>query len=143
MSSTTATTGDDQLNGGSGNDLLLGLAGDDRLGGGSGSDTVDGGSGSDIVKGDSGNDILIYRASENIGFTDIYDGGSGIDTLRLMLTSAEWMRADVQQDVANYLLFIAGHTLPNGQANNGEFRFTAFGLRISKVELCRSMSMAC
>jgi len=134
MAGTTGTTGDDHLNGGSGNDTLFGLAGDDRLNGGSGSDTVDGGSGSDTVSGDSGNDVLVYRASENLGSTDIYDGGSGIDKLRLLLTSAEWMRPQVQQDVANYLLFIASHTLPNGQADNREFLFTAFDLRVSKVE---------
>ena len=134
MTDTVGTTGDDRLNGGSGNDTLLGLEGDDRLNAGSGNDIVDGGSGSDIVRGDSGEDILVYRASENIGSTDIYDGGSGIDTLRLILTLAEWMNPQVQQDIASYLAFIASHTLASGQADNREFRFTAFDLRISTVE---------
>ena len=44
------------------------------------------------------------------------------------------MRPQVKQDVENYLLFMAGHTLPNGQADNREFLFTAFDLRVSKVE---------
>src|SRR5262245_46978500 len=117
---TTGTTGADHLNGGSGNDTLSGYAGNDFLNGGSGSDLLDGGSGSDRVDGDSGNDVLVYRASENVGATDIYDGGSGIDTLRLLLTRDEWMRASVQADVANCLAFIAANTLPNGQASNSE-----------------------
>ncbi|MGQ0560112.1 MAG: VCBS domain-containing protein [Sphingosinicella sp.] len=135
MANTTGTAGNDHLNGGSGSDTLNGLGGNDRINAGSGNDVVDGGSGSDDVKGDSGDDLLIYRLAENAGATDIYDGGSHIDTLRLVLTRAEWMRADVQADIAVYLAFIAAETNPNnGQASNREFRFTAFDLRVSKVE---------
>ena len=40
----------------------------------------------------------------------------------------------VQADLASFQQFLANNTLPNGQANNREFRFTAFDLRVSKIE---------
>ena len=131
---TTGTSGNDHLNGGSGSDTLLGGAGNDFLNGGSGNDVLNGQSGSDRVDGDSGNDVLIYNMSENAGATDIYDGGSGIDTLRLVLTNAQYQSAAVQTDLANLQQFLNSNTLPNSQANNREFRFTAFDLSVSKIE---------
>ena len=128
------TAGNDHLNGGADDDTLLGGLGNDQVTAGSGDDIVDGGAGSDRISGDSGNDTLVYKASENTGATDIYDGGSGIDTLRLVLTRAEWLKASVQTDIANYLAFIAANIGNNGQAKNSEFRFTSFDLRVSKLE---------
>lgn len=128
------TPGNDHLNGGAGADTLLGGAGTDKLNGGAGNDLLDGGSGSDTVSGDAGDDTLVYRLAENTGSTDIYDGGSGIDKLRLVLTGEEWARAAVRQDVANYLAFIAAALGKNGEAKNAEFRFAAFDLRVSKIE---------
>ena len=127
-------TGDDKLNGGTGADTLLGGAGADQLNGGAGNDLLDGGSGSDTVRGDSGNDTLVYVAAQNAAAVDIYDGGSGFDRLRLILTSAEWLSVAVQLDVQNYLAFVADHALPNGEATNTEFVFTAFDLRVSRIE---------
>ena len=109
-------SGDDKLNGGAGTDTLLGGAGADQLNGGAGNDLLDGGSGSDTVRGDSGNDTLVYVAAQNAAVVDIYDGGSGFDRLRLILTSAEWLSVAVQLDVQNYLAFVADHALPNGEA---------------------------
>src|SRR5262245_32957951 len=126
------TNADEHLNGGSGNDTVSGGGGNDFVNGGSGNDILNGGAGSDRVDGDSGNDLLIYNASENVGTTDIYDGGSGIDTLRLDLTSAQWLSVGVQHDVANYLQFVADNTLPNGQAKNAEFQFHV--VRSARVE---------
>src|SRR5262245_63410811 len=65
MGTTTSTTGNDNLVGGSGDDVLNGGAGSDRLNGGSGTDTLDGGTGFDTVLGGSGADTLIYKAFEN------------------------------------------------------------------------------
>ena len=105
-------SGNNTLNGTSGSDLLVGLGGNDVLNGGGGidilsggggNDTLNGGSGSDIVSGDAGNDLLIYKMAENARSIDLYDGGSGIDTLRLELTGAEWARAGVKADVASFL----------------------------------------
>ena len=113
--------GNDHLSGGSGNDVMLGGSGDDRLNGGSGTDTLNGGSGNDILNGDSGNDMLVYTLGENSGATDIYTGGSGIDTVRLQLTSAEWGRADVQSQIAQYIqhLNIVKANKNTGEVSNG------------------------
>jgi VCBS repeat-containing protein len=99
----TGTNGGDLLLGAGGNDVLNGGGGTDILSGGAGNDTLNGGSGSDIVSGDAGNDTLIYKASENAHSIDLYDGGSGIDTLQLQLTSAEWANATTKADVAAFL----------------------------------------
>jgi VCBS repeat-containing protein len=105
-------SGNNILNGTSGSDLLLGGGGDDTLNGGAGidilfggadNDSLNGGSGSDLVSGDSGNDTLVYKKAENAGSLDLYDGGSGSDTLRLELTGAEWANAGLKADVASFL----------------------------------------
>lgn len=97
------TNGSDLIYGGGGDDVVNGGGGIDILFGGADNDTMNGGSGSDLVSGDTGNDTLIYKMSENSGAIDIYDGGSGSDTLRLELTSAEWANAAVKADVAAFL----------------------------------------
>lgn len=126
--------GNDHINGGSGHDLILGLGGNDRINAGSGNDTMDGGAGNDIVNGDAGDDLGIYVLGENAGSTDVYDGGSGIDTLQLVMTRAEWMSPTVQADIARYLAFLAEVIHPvNGQAKNTNFTFS-FGLTVSKFE---------
>ncbi len=148
MSGTTGTAGNDNLNGGSGNDYidggagndiisggsgndtLLGGSGNDRLSGGAGSDTLDGGSGNDNVDGGSGNDVLIYRLTENAGSRDVYTGGSGVDTLQLMFTSAQWLDPSVQTQLAQYLQQLATYTnaktgeMSNSCASDFTFNFT-------------------
>src|SRR5687768_486836 len=121
MSDVTGTSSNDNLNGGSGDDTMDGGAGNDIMSGGSGSDTMDGGSGSDRLNGGSGVDTLIYTLAENAGATDIYTGGAGIDTIRLELTSAEWLRADVQTQIALYLqhLNAVKMNLNTGEVSNG------------------------
>lgn len=130
----TGTAANEHLNGGSGADIINGMGGNDRINAGSGNDIIDGGSGNDIVNGDAGNDLATYVMGENVGSTDVYDGGSGIDTLRLVLTRAEWQSPAVQADLARYLTFLAQQTNPqNGQASNANFTFS-FGLTVSKFE---------
>lgn len=132
--SISGTAGNDHLNGGAGADDLQGLGGNDRINGGSGNDILDGGAGNDIVSGDSGDDVLVYNLGENAGSTDVYDGGSGRDTLQLTMTRAEWQSPAVQADIARYLAFLAEVTHPvNGQANNRNFTFST-GLTVSKFE---------
>ena len=97
------SNGSDLLLGGGGNDVLNGGGGIDLLFGGADNDTLNGGSGSDVVSGDQGNDTLVYKQSENGGSIDLYDGGSGVDTLRLELTGTEWANAGVKADVAAFL----------------------------------------
>lgn len=97
------TNGSDLLLGMGGNDILNGGGGVDILSGGAGNDTLNGGSGCDLVSGDAGNDTLVYKMSENVRSIDLYDGGSGVDTLRLELTGTEWANAGVKADVAAFL----------------------------------------
>ncbi len=74
VTTVTATTGDDWLEGGPGNDYLSGLAGDDWLEGDWGDDVLDGGDGDDTLEGGPGADIL--------------RGGAGYDTISYFDSSA-------------------------------------------------------
>ena len=148
----TGGAGRDKIDGRGGDDTIDGDAGNDHLHGGAGNDTIDGGAGSDYVNGDKGNDVLqggagsdkviggkgndtaVYVAADNVGSRDVYQGGKGIDTLVLKLTKAEWLRADVQKDVRNYLDFIEDHTGRKGEADGKVFKFTAFDLKASEFE---------
>jgi VCBS repeat-containing protein len=134
-----AGAGNDVVSGGAGADSIDGGTGADRLTGGSGDDSLDGGVGSDTVSGDAGDDTLIYNTT-NLGADgstsgkDVYDGGSGYDTLRLILNSTTWTAA--QSQLARFNTFLNANTLPNGEANNTSFIFT-FGnytLDASKLE---------
>ncbi len=130
----TGGNGNDTLNGGASSDVISGGAGNDRLTGGAGADLLDGGAGSDIVNGDSGDDTAVYVLGENAGARDTYDGGSGKDTLQLVMTRAEWLSPAVQADIAAYLAFLAQVIHPvNGEAKNTNFTFS-FGLTASKFE---------
>ena len=129
--------GNDQMSGGAGNDIMDGGTGNDQLNGGSGNDILNGGSGNDVLNGDSGNDTLIYTLAENGGATDVYTGGSGIDTVRLQLTAAEWVRADVQAQIAAYLQHLAtvkvnqnSGEVSNGSASDFTFVFSG-GTRLT------------
>ena len=68
------------LTGNNAANTLDGGAGDDTLIGGAGDDILDGGTGSNRLYGENGDDTLIMRAYT---FGSIYDGGSGVDTLKL------------------------------------------------------------
>src|SRR5688572_5330495 len=136
----TGTSGSDTLNGGAGADTLSGGAGADTLNGGSGNDILDGGSGSDTLKGDSGDDLFIYRLAENIGSSDVYTGGSGIDVVRVMLTSAEWLSDSVQYQIARYyehLATVQRNTqgeVSNGSARDFTFTFGSSTLTVQMME---------
>ena len=75
--------------------------------GGNNDDIVDGGAGDDMVYGDAGNDTLVYTLSENIGATDLYDGGTGTDYLAPHLTQAQANMAAA--DIAAAQAFITAH----------------------------------
>ncbi len=81
--------GDDRIDGGDGSDLVLagsgrdvvsGGAGDDRLEGGEGDDLISDGTGNDVVLGQEGDDVLVAALDRA---DDVFDGGSGVDTLDL------------------------------------------------------------
>src|SRR3954453_14353415 len=130
----TGGNGNDVLNGGGGNDLIIGGNGNDTLNGGSGNDTLiagngndtlDGGSGSDLLTAGGGNDILIYRASENVGSVDVYDGGDGQDTLRLIVSQAMANSALFQADIAALQARLGHASL---------YTFQSFDLTVSSIE---------
>lgn len=89
-------SGNDRIYGGSGNDIISGGSGDDFVDAGEGDDVVDAGDGDDVVLGGAGNDVIkdgagADRVSGGAGddhvvaaldeANDVYDGGSGHDTL--------------------------------------------------------------
>jgi len=87
----TGQTGTDTLFGEDGDDFLNGGAGNDWMSGGSDDDTLRGDDGSDVVQGGDGNDLLIWEAAQNSnGDFDQYSGNGDVDTLRLVLTGAEF-----------------------------------------------------
>lgn len=105
--------GSDTLSGGNGEDQLNGGEGDDTLSGGNGNDVMNGGAGNDHLFGGTGNDVAVYVASENVGSTDVYEGGTGQDTLRLELTTAQWAQSDIRGGILDFLDRIEhGNTSP-------------------------------
>jgi VCBS repeat-containing protein len=69
---------------------------------GDGNDVVHAGAGNDTVNLAGGNDEAIYTMAANYGAYDIYQGGTGDDTLTLEFTKEEWNDDDVQSEIANY-----------------------------------------
>ncbi|HWI84078.1 VCBS domain-containing protein, partial [Ramlibacter sp.] len=117
---TISTQWDYDLYGGAGNDTLTGGAGNERIFGGAGSDVLDGGGGSDDLKAGSGDDRLIYELAANAGASDVYTGGSGIDTIVLRLTQAQWQDATVRAELQRYVAFLGSVKLSaQGEVSNG------------------------
>ncbi len=133
-------SGDDLLDGGNGNDWLFGGSGDDWMYGGAGNDTLFGGSGNDHISGDTGsdfiiagrgedviqagegsdivfagrdNDLIIHDVSANLDSQsyDFYHGGSGTDTLMLLVTADQkqaLIDAGVQQLFTDHMAAHSG-----------------------------------
>lgn len=149
---------DDQIYGGRGDDTLLGGGGNDTLYGdgkakawgwdkcvwwsprASDDDFLDGGAGSDKVFGGRGDDVLLYSMAGNLGAGfvdagahDLYDGGSGIDTLRLELTYGEFLLDSVRQDIAAFEAFLDARANP--RSDHGKtFEFKSFDLDARNFE---------
>jgi VCBS repeat-containing protein len=152
--------GNDLLIGGKGNDSLQGGVGDDILYGdqpGKGwawglghciwwtpqsgdADFLDGGAGNDKVFAGRGDDLALYSMAGNlgagfadIGTHDVYDGGSGFDTLQLALTYGEFRLASVQEDIAAFRAFLADKSDP-GSDHGKTFQFQTFDLDARNFE---------
>jgi VCBS repeat-containing protein len=114
-------------NGLSGDDNIVGSSGADSLNGGAGSDTLDGGAGSDRLNAGAGDDVLVYSLGENLGASDVYTGGSGIDTLKLNLTRDQWLDDTVQTQLARYFAHLSTvQTNGHGEVSNGSSRDFTF-----------------
>ena len=125
----------------------MGTAKSETIKGTAGNDVLDGGAGNDQLKAGAGSDTLIYTMSQNIGAKDVYDGGNGIDTLRLNFTASEWASTAVKADVARFVAFLAPASAPAGakcddgsersetsDASEKKFIFKAFGLEERNIE---------
>lgn len=101
-------------------------------------DTLSGGAGDDTVRGRRGDDTLVYDVALNAGATDTYDGGIGLDTIRLLMTASHWNDPAVQLEIAAYLAFLDVVTDGGTQDAVKEFfYFESFGdqtLRVTRVE---------
>jgi VCBS repeat-containing protein len=143
--SLTGTVDNDTINSGNGDDSVDGGSGNDSLNGGAGGDTLDGGSGSDQLNGGSGSDTLIYNVSENLaaGTKDVYMGGSGVDTLELQLTMAQWLESSTQTQIAAYLAHLSAVAnartgeVSNGSASDFVFSFGSSTLTVQMTEVLR------
>ncbi|WP_375161679.1 tandem-95 repeat protein [Bradyrhizobium sp. RDT46] len=124
--SINGSAGNDIIDAGNGDDKVNGGAGIDLIFGGNGNDTLDGGSGSDLVSAGKGNDVLVYSASENVNAIDIYDGGNGQDTLRLIVSQAMASSAAFVADIAALQAKLA-----HGSAT---YLFNSFDLLVTGIE---------
>ena len=118
--------GDDNLSGGNGSDVIDGGEGADVLTGGNGDDVLNGGAGVDFVSGENGDDIVIHIESENTGSTNVYDGGNGRDTLRLVVSAALNASAAFQAEVASFQAAIA--------AGQNSFHFNTLNIDVRSFE---------
>ena len=88
--------------------------------------------GNDRYSGGTGNNSLVYTVSTAGGYNQVFDGGSGVDTLEVHLT-AKQLTAAVQSEFAAFTSFAAD------AKNEGKiFNFAALGdLHVSNVELLK------
>lgn len=131
--------GQNLIDGGEGNDTIFAGTGRDTIEGGAGSDVIRSGSGDDVVAGGAGNDrlalgrgqdVAVYVLADNVGDRDYYNGGKGTDTLRLVLTKAEWQQEAVQADIAAFL----SHLEAGSGRFGARFSFDAFDLKVKGFE---------
>jgi hypothetical protein len=66
-----------------------------------------------MVFGQQGDDLGVWTMQENLGATDIYDGGTGTDTVLFRLTYGEAADAGVQADLAAFDAFLAANSDPS------------------------------
>ncbi len=130
MSTTTGSNGADTIEGGDGSDIINS---------GAGADIIDGGSGSDRLNGGSGTDTLIYKLSDaQAGDKDIYTGGSGIDTVRIVMNYEQFVAYKSQLDA--YYAKLAEITnaktgeVSNGSASDYTFTFGSSTLTVQMIE---------
>lgn len=124
--------GNDLLKGDGGNDTLSGGAGRDKLWGGAGNDTLIGGTGADVLNGDGGDDLFLWTSAEDDGSEDIFRGGTGHDTVRLIVSDAVAADGLFQSELTAYEALLA-----SGGTAGTSFTFTSLGLTLTDMEEIR------
>jgi phospholipase/lecithinase/hemolysin len=120
-------SGTDVIRGKAGTDLIAGNAGADWLSGGTGSDVIVDGTGGDQMFGESGHDVFIFT---NDGLGNGFDqiaGGSGIDTLRLSVSSSFHDSLAFKSDLQEFAEALRA-------APGSTFTFDSLDLAVSRVE---------
>ncbi|WP_264212030.1 SGNH/GDSL hydrolase family protein [Leisingera thetidis] len=88
-------SGNDIVNGRRGNDIISGGDGNDEIRGSAGEDKIVDGRGDDLIFGGAGNDTFIFTETALIGggagSRDTFRGGTGADTLYLVLDDASYL----------------------------------------------------
>ena len=87
---------------GKGDDTITALSGNDLVVAGRGNDEIDAGAGSDVVFAGRGDDVVTHDALQNTGSFNLYSGGGGHDTLRLILPSDILASETFQQELAAF-----------------------------------------
>jgi Ca2+-binding RTX toxin-like protein len=108
-------------------------SGDDKITTGDGQDVLDGGAGSDILLAGDGKDTLIYNVSQNAGASDQYNGGNGIDTLTIELTSTQYLSQKFDNDLTELTTYLTAQSNPESTSSD-PFEFTAFDLTLTNIE---------
>jgi VCBS repeat-containing protein len=72
------------------NNILNGTSQNDYINAGGGDDIINAGRGNDTVLAGTGNDVVIHNFNDNMGSKDYYDGGTGNDTLQLVVTQSQY-----------------------------------------------------
>lgn len=116
----------DTLLGGGGNDIIDGRAGDDLIRGGAGVDTVSGG---------AGHDTLQINAAGEIAAGEIYNGGTGSDTLNLNVNiNAVFSSSTINVDIERFVGINAGaNTVTFTGDQLGNFQFVQSGRIVINV----------
>lgn len=127
---------DDSADGGPGHDVVEGGPGSDELAGSEGNDTLDGGEGPDRVYAGVGDDVLLYDAAQPAtgGARDLYDGGSGVDTLRIALSDAQLNDRFLQAEIDNLASFAGGHLDP-ASSSGALYSLGSLNLDVRNIEL--------
>ena len=119
--------GNDTITAGNGSSIIYGGAGNDTINVGNGSSVIMAGAGSDTINSGGGSDLAIYALSDHYkimngalqtiaGDIDVYKGGNGNDTIRIVVTADEY--ALIKSQLTAYASWLA-----TNQGSNATYSF--------------------
>ncbi|BAI75749.1 hemolysin-type calcium-binding region (plasmid) [Azospirillum sp. B510] len=123
-------------------DVITGDGGANILLGGGGKDTITGGGGVDTIHGGDGDDLSIFTVGTDGGTSanpELQDGDAGIDTFRVMLTSAQLSNSAILADLRTLRNQIeAAAADPNAATKDTDVAnaatLTALGIKVADFE---------